>query len=167
MFEALRKYGTVLMLLLMGVVFVCLIADEYDDAQQLAKQAATSACMSVVADDFDWDEDDDDDFVSTSFAVAKTEAAVPMPETIGQKAERSKCSQALLRGQVRRYSPRNGIADSHNYAFLKTTESGVDFVRTTFFVQSNQLSTKFNSNEKSCFIDPVHGIRIVPERLQG
>ena len=144
MFETLRKYGSVLMLLLMGVVFVCLIADEYVDAQQLARQASTSACMSVIADDFDWDEDDDD-FVSTSFVEAKTEAAVPMPETIGQKTEGSKCSQALLRGQVRRYSPRNDLPCSHNYVILKTIESGVDLFHATFFVLFTSLLTKHSN----------------------
>ena len=147
MFEALRKYGSVLMLVLMGLVMVCLVADEYGDPQQLVTQTASSSCMAVVADDFDLDDDDDDEVVTHTFVEDKAWASVPMLETIGQKTERRKCSQALLRGQVRRYSPRNNLPYSHNYAFLKNTKSGVDLFHATFFVLSPTLLTKFLSNE--------------------
>jgi len=146
MFEALRKYGSVFMLVLMSMVMVCLVADEYGDPQQLLIQTASSTCMAVVADDFDLD-DDDDDVVNISFVENKAWASIPTLETIGQKAEGSKCSQALLRGQVRRYSPRNNLPYSHNYAFLKNTKSGVDLFHATFFVLSPTLLTKFLNNE--------------------
>ena len=96
MFEALRKYGSVFMLILMGIVMVCLIADEYGDPQQLVTQTATSTGMAVVADDFDLDDDDNDEVVPLTFVENKTWTSIPMLETIGQKAEGSKCSQALL-----------------------------------------------------------------------
>ena len=147
MFEALRKYGSVFMLILMGIVMVCLIADEYGDPQQLVTQTATSTGMAVVADDFDLDDDDNDEVVPLTFVENKTWTSIPMLETIGQKAEGSKCSQALLRGQVRRYSPRNNLPYSHNYAFLKNTKSGVDLFHATFFVLSPTLLTKFLNNE--------------------
>ena len=147
MFEVLRKYGSVFMLVLMSMVIVCLVADEYGDPQQLVIQTATSTCMAVVADDFDLDDDDDDEVVNISFVENKAWASVPMLETIGQKTERRKCSQALLRGQVRRYSPRNNLPYSHNYAFLKNTKSGVDLFHATFFVLSPTLLTKFLNNE--------------------
>ena len=134
------------MLILMGMVMVCLVADEYGDSQQLVKQTATSTCMTVLADDFDLD-DDDDDVVNISFVENKAWASIPTLETIGQKAGGSKCSQALLRGQVRRYSPRNNLPYSHNYAFLKNTKSGVDLFHATFFVLSPTLLTKFLNNE--------------------
>jgi len=134
------------MLVLMSMVMVCLVADEYGDPQQLLIQTASSTCMAVVADDFDLD-DDDDDVVNISFVENKAWASIPTLETIGQKAEGSKCSQALLRGQVRRYSPRNNLPYSHNYAFLKNTKSGVDLFHATFFVLSPTLLTKFLNNE--------------------
>ena len=135
MFEALRKYGSVLMLVLMGLVMACLVADEYVDNQQLVTQTASSTCMAVVADDLDLDEDDDDDVVTTSFDEDKDWMSTPMLETIGYKTGGSKCPQALLRGQVRRYSPRNGLPYSHNYVILKTVKSGVGLFHATFFVQ--------------------------------
>lgn len=142
MFEALRKYGSVLMLVLMGLVMLCLVADEYGDPQQLVTQTASSSCMAVVADDFDLDDDDDDDVVTHTFVEDKARASIPMLETTSQKTEGSKCSQALLRGQVRRYSPRNNLPYSHNYAFLKNTKSGVDLFHATFFVLFIPLLTK-------------------------
>ena len=132
MFEALRKYGSVFMLVLMSMVMVCLVADEYGDSQQLVKQTATSTCMTVLADDFDLD-DDDDEIVNISFVENKACTSIPALETVGQKTEGSKCSQALLRGQVRRYSPRNNLPYSHNYVILKNTKSGVDLFHAAFF----------------------------------
>ena len=130
------------MLVLMGMVMVCLVADEYGDSQQLVKQAATSTCMTVLADDFDLD-DDDDEIVNISFVENKACTSVPALETIGQKTEGSKCSQALLRGQVRRYSPRNNLSDSHNYTLLSIMKSGVESFHATFFCSVHII---FNSN---------------------
>ena len=132
MFEALRKYGSIFMLVLMGLVMACFVADEYGEAQRMGKQTAASTCMAVIVDDFDLD-DDDDEMVTNTFVEDKAWASIPTLETIGQKTEGSKCSHALLRGQVRRYSPRNNFSDSHNYVILKNTKSGVDSFLATFF----------------------------------
>ena len=149
MFEVLRKYGSVFMLVLMGMVMVCLVADEYGDSQQLVKQTATSTCMTVLADDFDLD-DDDDEIVNISFVENKAWASIPTLETIGQKTEGSKCSQALLRGQIRRYSPRNNLPYSHNYIISENTKSGVDLFHATFFVPFiSSLTKHLNKNEKT------------------
>ena len=133
MFEALRKYASVFMLVLMGLVMACLVADELCDAQHFAKQTAATTCMSIIAEDFDLDDDDENEAVTYTFVDDKACSSVPMLETIGQKAEGSKCSLALLRGQVRRYSPRNNLPYSHNYVILRNTESGVDLFHATFF----------------------------------
>ena len=145
MFEALRKYGSVFMLVLMSMVIVCLVADEYGDPQQLLIQTASSTCTAVVADDFDLD-DDDDEAVNISFVENKAWASIPTLETIGQKTEGSKCSQALLRGQVRRYSPRNNLSDSHNYTLLSIMKSGVESFHATFFVPYTSFLTQILHN---------------------
>ena len=146
MFEALRKYSSVFMLVLMGMVMVCLVADEYGNPQQLVIQTATSTCMAVVADDFDLDDDDDDEAVNISFVESKAWTSIPTHETVGQKTEGSKCSQALLRGQVRRYSPRNNLPYGHNYVILKNTKSGVDLFHATFFVPYTSFLTQILHN---------------------
>jgi hypothetical protein len=145
MFEALRKYGSVFMLVLMGMVMMCLVADEYGDSQQFVIQTATSTGIAVVADDFDLDDDDNDESVTITFVENKAWTSIPTLETIGQKTEGSKCSQALLRGQVRRYSPRNDLSDSYNYTPLSITKSGVDLFHATFFVSSTTLLTKHSN----------------------
>lgn len=145
------------MLVLMSVVLVCLVADEYGDPQQLLIQTASSTCTAVVADDFDLD-DDDDEAVNISFVENKAWASIPTLETIGQKTEGSKCSQALLRGQVRRYSPRNNLSDSYNYTLLSIMKSGVESFHATFFMQFTQLLIKsLISNEKTAFFNLAHG----------
>ena len=138
MYEALRKHGSVLMLILMGLVLLCLVADEFGNPQQQVTPTASATRMAVVADDFDLD-DDDDEVVVPAFGEDRAWASVPMLETIGQKTAGSKCPQALLRGQVRRYSPRNGLPCSHNYVILKTIQSGVDLFHATFFILNKPI----------------------------
>lgn len=82
MFEALRKYGSVFILVLMSMVMVCLVADEYGDSPQLLTQTASSTCIVVVADVFDLD-DDDDEIVNISFVENKAWTSIPTLETIG------------------------------------------------------------------------------------
>ena len=142
MFEALRKYSSVFMLALMGLVMMCLVADEYIDTQQFANHTTISTCMAAIVEDFDLDDDDEDAAVTYTFVDDKARASIPTLETIGPKTGGSKCSQSLLRGQARRYSPRNNLSDSHNYVILSNTESGVDLFHATFFVLFIPLLTK-------------------------
>ena len=138
------------MLILMGLVMLCLVSDEYVDSQQFVKQPTTSTYMVVIVDDFDWD-DDDDEVVINTFVEQKVWASFPTLEAIGRKSAGNKCSQALLRGQVRRYSPRNNLSDSHNYTLLSIMKSGVDLFHATFFV----LTTSFFKP----FITPERGLK--------
>ena len=129
------------MLVLMGLVLACLIAEEHIDAQRFVKQTTASTCMTVVADDLDLDEDDDE--VMTEIAAnGKPWALVPTLGIIVKKAEKRKCSQALIRGLVRRHSPRSGLAESHNYVISETIISGGELFLATFFVLFTSLLTK-------------------------
>ena len=130
------------MLVLMGLVMVCLVVDEYAETQQFVKQTASSTCMAAVASDFDMDDDDDDEVVAKFSVEDHTWASITPLETDGQKTEGSKCSWALLRGQVRRYSPRNNLPYSPNYVILRNIVSGVDWFHATFFVLYTLLLTK-------------------------
>ena len=134
MFETLRKYGSVFMLLLASTLLLCLVAEEICDVQHWVKQDAHSSCLSYFAEDFDFDEEDDDEVIVKSSKEFDSRVAVPMLETNNPKAVEKKSPEALLRGQVRHYSPRNGLACSHNYTFLSTTKRGVDLLHATFFV---------------------------------
>ena len=162
MFEALRKYGSVFMLVLMGMVMVCLVADEYGDPQQLVTQTATSTCMTVLADDFDLDDDDDDeDEICNHFFEGKCFTRIWTVPIDVRELKENKCPSDLLRGQVRRYSPRNNLSDSHNYILLSNLKSGVDLLHATFFMQYTQLLIKsLISNEKSIYFNPNHGFCI-------
>lgn len=134
MFEAIRKYGSVVTLILMSLALICFVADEYGDSQLLSNQTYASACMAVV-DDLDLDDDDDDEDDNYLFCEDRTSESMQLIDTQCQDTEKNKCSKAMLRGQVRRYSPRNGLPNSHNYVILKNTESGAELNRATFFVQ--------------------------------
>lgn len=147
MFEALRKYGSVFMLVLMSMVMMCLVADEYGDSQQLVTQTATSTCMTVLADDFDLEDDDEDeDEICNYFFGNKCSTWTWAVASDVRKLEGSKCSSDLLRGQVRRYSPRNNLSDSHNYTLLSIMKSGVDLFHATFFVPYTSFLTQILHN---------------------
>ena len=127
MFEALRKYGSVFMLVLMGLVMACLVADEYGDPQQLVTQTATSTNMAVVADDFDLDDDDDEDEICNHFSESKCSTRIWIGDSVVGELGENKCPLELQRGQVRRYSPRNNLSDSHNYVITRNLQDGADF----------------------------------------
>ena len=137
MFETLRKYGSVFMLLLVSALCLCLVADEVFDSQHLAKQIVGSANTSLLAEDFDFDEEDDDEAIIGLFTETMDRLAASMRETNGRKTMKSKSPKALQRGQVRRHSPRNDLPCSHNYTLLSTTKSGVELLHATFFVRNN------------------------------
>lgn len=129
-----------MMLILMGMVLVCLVVDEYGDAQHRSKHIATSNCLTAVAGDFDVDDDDDGDELVTKFCVDNDGcSAAPMPVDNVQKMMESKRPLALQRGQVRRYSPRNDLLCSNNYVLFENYKSSVDLFRATFFVLFTQL----------------------------
>lgn len=137
MFKACRKYGSVILLTLMSMVTVCLVVDEVGDSRQLDKQATMLTDFALMVDDIDLDEIVDDEVVfieqildDNAFAkICATEIAMG-------KAQEGKCPLALLLGQVRRYSPRSCIADSHNYTHLSITRSGVDLLHATFLLRN-------------------------------
>jgi hypothetical protein len=141
MFKLSRKYGTFIMFILMGLTFACFVADAYADTQQFALQNTVAANMTVVVDDFDLDEDDDDEVVAKFFGENKGWASLPTLESSGRKTMRSKCPMDLLRGQVRRYSPRNSLSDGHNYVLVEKYERWCGLVPHHFFCPIFQSKT--------------------------
>ena len=148
MFQAIRRYCSILTLILMSVVCVSIVVDEYGDPQQLVKQTAATSGMEVIADDFDCDEDEEDGMVSVSF-VEDHSTPLPAPILKGQKSAKSRCSKALLRGQTRRYSPRNNLPNSLNYVILRDLKSGMELFHTTFFSYTLLLTKLIINNEKT------------------
>ncbi|MCR5066299.1 MAG: hypothetical protein K6A67_11120 [Bacteroidales bacterium] len=133
MLKPLSQYSSVIILVLMGMMMIGFIVDRVNDSHQFAKHTAMPISMSVISDDFDFDDNEDDEFyekqcIAGGFIVNNWTTANERK----QLAE-SKCSLSLQRGQVRRYSPRSSLADSHNYTFLSTTISGVDLFHAAFF----------------------------------
>ena len=78
MFQAIRRYCSILTLILMSVVCVSIVVDEYGDPQQLVKQTTATSGMEVIADDFDCDEDEEDGMVSVLF-VEDHSTSLPAP----------------------------------------------------------------------------------------
>lgn len=136
MLTVLRKYGTVVILALTSIVQIGFFIDASRDAQQMDRQVAIPHNMVFLMEDLDLDELDDEDYeVAIWKQFSEDNAFANNGATIFQtgKPVEAKCSLALLRGQVRRYSPGNSIADSHNLIHSLDTKSGVDLLHATFF----------------------------------
>ena len=136
MLTVLRKYGTVVILALTSIVQIGFFIDASRDAQQMDRQVAIPHNMVFLMEDLDLDElDDEDSEVAIWKQFSEDNAFANNGATIFQtgKPVEAKCSLALLRGQVRRYSPGNSIADSHNLFHSLDTKSGVDLLHATFF----------------------------------
>ena len=154
MFEALRKYGSVVMLILTSMVLVCFVANEYGDTQKMANTTYASVCMAVVddleLDDNDEDEDEDgdeDENDKNHFYEGRIFGSIQLIGNQCYNTKNNKCSKAILRGQVRRYSPRNNLSSSHNYTLLSIIKSGVDLFHATFFYTIHSIINQ-NTNLK-------------------
>lgn len=148
MHNTIRKYCSTMVLILISIVSICFIVDQFNDSQHLAKQTAMTLSMMVEDNDIDVDDDDKDDVATQSLHPEVSPTHILSAINI-KKITESKCPMALLRGQVRRYSPRNSLADSYNYTLLSALYSGVVSNHATFFCHPKHYATTLKSDRSA------------------
>ena len=112
--QVIRNMAVWLMPLLMALFLVAWIADEYNDAQTM-RSMPIEMCEEVEADDAEWDEDEEPQMGGIQTCVLAMNANVRLlGMEDGDLCAVAKQSDSLRLGQVRRYAPRNSLADSHN-----------------------------------------------------
>lgn len=148
MFKTFRRYRSAVILVLMSMMMVGFFVDEFNDSQQYAKQTAMPLSMAVMVDDFDFGDEDENEIDESQCLRGNFCINIRTDVTDSENLAGSKCSLALLRGQVRRHSPRSSLADSHNYTLLPITKSGVDLNPCHFFILSKStfLNIRLNKN---------------------
>ncbi|MBR1426997.1 MAG: hypothetical protein IJ581_06045 [Paludibacteraceae bacterium] len=116
MIPFIRKYASLLVLVLMSVFAVALVLDEYGDCRRAAQDVLIETCAEIEADDYEWDEDGTDNWDGRdnvqSSDVRCTKVLCLEDSTTGLNAV-SLSSNEQKRGLVRRYAPRKGFAGAY------------------------------------------------------
>ena len=114
MFEVIRKYAPMVLIVLMSVFVVALAMDEYNDSRRIAEDLRIESCVELETEDYEWDEGQVQQLSPT---LSQGEGFSPLAgdgrEVFGGPAPCISDKQKL--GLVRRYAPRKGFA-RYNYA---------------------------------------------------
>lgn len=103
----------------MSTFAVCLVVDEWSDFERAWADVQIESTAELEAVDFEWDEDGMDNgdgricgYTTVSVAALLGYATFSVAEVINSISLQS---DALKRGQVRRYAPRKSTIISKNY----------------------------------------------------
>ena len=125
MIDFIRKYVSVVALILMGLFLLDLTCTAQED-MFVMEQTEIQSSMSFDGDEFDDDEDSEFLLNSTSEGSLSQYDLCPVI-TIGEEQNENMCSAALRLGQVRRYAPMKSLAYSRNYIITKNIKAGADY----------------------------------------
>ena len=144
MIDFIRKYVSVVALILMGLFLLDLTCTAQED-MFVMEQTEIQSSMSFDGDEFDDDEDSEFLLNSTSEGSLSQYDLCPVINIVEEQNE-NLCSAALRLGQVRRYAPRKNLADSHNYIITKNMKDGADFGSGHLFLSHNSFIYQLKSN---------------------
>ena len=144
MIDFFRKYVSVVALILMGLFLLDLTFTDQEDLYVM-EQTEIQSSMSFDGDEFDDDEDSDFVLNGPSDGLQCRCDLFPVT-TIGEEQNENLCSAALRLGQVRRYTPRKSLADSHNYIITKNIKDGADYGSDRLFLSHNSIIYQLKSN---------------------
>lgn len=139
-----RKYLSIVALILVSLFLLDASVYTHED---LCIIEQTMSDAEIEAEDCDLDEDSDFTCLDAD-GVSCLPKSISLFFSIGKTQSENKCSAALRLGQVRRYAPRNNMADSHNYIILKSIKDGADFgsrhlfLCNSIFIHSHYSLTK-------------------------
>lgn len=103
--DKLRKYGSLLMLMMMSVSFVCLVLDAYCETSDAITQCQSSS-DSLMVDDIDFDQSDCSLLSLKKHSMVFNSVRVNAVDMIAANYSVAKISDDLKLGLVRRYDPR-------------------------------------------------------------
>ena len=56
MFQIIRQYTPMMLVVMMSLFVAALAADEYNDSRRIAEDLRVESCMELEAEDYEWDE---------------------------------------------------------------------------------------------------------------
>ncbi|MBR0064521.1 MAG: hypothetical protein IJQ06_02875 [Paludibacteraceae bacterium] len=114
MFQFIRQYAPMMLILLMSLFVAALAIDEYNDSRRMTEDLRIESCVELETEDYEWDE---------GLTQNITPALTPHPNPLLRrtsfssfgKGERGFISDKQRLGLVRRYVPRKTFV-CYNYA---------------------------------------------------
>lgn len=114
--DGLRKYGPLMMLIIMSLSFSCLAVDSYCEASEVVMQCHNFS-DSLVVDDIDLDQYECDFMSIRHYCRAYDLVRMHTDMAISSDLAKAKISHDLKIGLVRRYSPGDGNLSGVNYVW--------------------------------------------------
>ena len=114
MFQIIRKYAPMVLILLMSLFAMALAMDEYSDSRRIAEDLRIESCVELETEDYEWDESDMSNLPVYAGSMSAMYISLPFTEEQGISNSRFISDKQRL-GLVRRYAPRKALA-CYNYA---------------------------------------------------
>ena len=110
-FQIIRQYTPVILIMMMSVFVVSLAIDEYDDSRRIAEDLRIEGCVELETEDYEWDEGLTPSL--TPVIISKGEERNYMSLLTDYQLSAPYISDKQKLGLVRRYAPRKALA-RHN-----------------------------------------------------
>lgn len=114
MFQIIRQYTPMMLMVMMSMFVAALAADEYNDSRRIAEDLRVESCMELEAEDYEWDEGQVQHLTDLSPVSPKGRSSLSLGEGWAEVSRTPFISDKQRLGLVRRYAPQKSIA-SHNY----------------------------------------------------
>lgn len=114
MFQIIRQYTPMMLVVMMSLFVAALAADEYNDSRRIAEDLRVESCMELEAEDYEWDEGQVQHLTDLSPVSPKGRSSLSLREGWTEVSRTPFISDKQRLGLVRRYAPQKSIA-SHNY----------------------------------------------------
>ena len=113
-FQIIRTYTPLMLILMMSLFVVALAMDEYNDSRRIAEDLRIESCVELETEDYEWDESDLSN--QPTYTGSLSAMYISLPSTEGQGVGNSPfISDKQRLGLIRRYAPRKALA-CYNYA---------------------------------------------------
>jgi len=114
MFQLIRQYTPMMLMVMMSMFAMALAIDEYSDSRRIAEDLRIESCVELETEDYEWDEGQVQHLTDLSPVSPKGRSSISLGEGWGEVSRTPFISPKQRLGLVRRYAPQESIA-SHNY----------------------------------------------------
>ena len=112
-FQIIRQYTPVILIMMMSMFVVALAIDEYNDSRRIAEDLRVEGCVELETEDYEWDEGLTPSL--TPVIISKGEEQNYMSLLTDYQLSAPYISDKQKLGLVRRYAPRKAFV-GYNYA---------------------------------------------------
>ena len=113
MFQFIRLYAPMMLILLMSLFVAALAIDEYNDSRRMTEDLRIESCVELETEDYEWDEGLTQNI--TPALISKGEERNYMSLLTDYQLSAPYISDKQKLGLVRRYAPRKAFV-GYNYA---------------------------------------------------